>query len=84
MLVLRIEGTTRTLGKQQGYMGLPVRDQIMQDGAGQQFPVMVSAWQPTPAELALLNAGASIHLGIVGAAHPPVLLTVGPAPTDGG
>lgn len=41
-----------------------------------------SAWEPTPGELAMLNAGGSILLRIVGG-QPPVMLTVEPAPTIG-
>lgn len=40
------------------------------------IPVMSSAWEPTPAELAILNAGGSVVLGIIGVAHPPVKLYV--------
>jgi hypothetical protein len=43
-------------------------------------PSMVTAWEPTPDELARLNAGAPVHLRILGSAHPPVLLTVGEVP----
>lgn len=38
-----------------------------------------SAWEPTPAELALLNAGGSIILGIWGG-QPAVNLRVEPVP----
>jgi hypothetical protein len=38
---------------------------------------MVSAWQPTAAELARLNAGQPLYLGIQGTAHPVVFLKVG-------
>lgn len=41
---------------------------------------MVSAWQPTPDELARLNAGASVHLRVIGTQHPPVMLEVGQPP----
>ncbi|WP_280987445.1 hypothetical protein [Georhizobium profundi] len=43
---------------------------------------MVTAWQPTPDELERLNAGASVHLRVLGVAHPPVMVEVGPAPAD--
>lgn len=39
---------------------------------------MISRWEPTPDELALLNAGGSVELQIVGAVHPPVSLIVVP------
>lgn len=35
----------------------------------------VSRWEPTPAELAVLNAGGSVELWVAGP-HPPVMLTV--------
>jgi len=72
MINLAIEGTTRRIGKSQGYLGLCVRDAVYPDGT----PVMQTAWQPTPSELARLNAGHSIILTILGTAHPPVLLEV--------
>ena len=34
-----------------------------------------SAWEPTPDELAILNAGGSVILSVVGA-QPPVMLSV--------
>ena len=41
-----------------------------------------SAWEPTPAELAALNAGASVILRVVGW-QVPVALYVEPAPAEG-
>lgn len=72
MLPKAIEGTTRRIGKSQGFLGLCIRDMELADGT----PVMVSAWEPTPAELAALNAGQPIYLWIWGTGHPPVMLTV--------
>ena len=72
MLVNAIEGTTRRLGKQQGYLGLPVRDYIDENG----HPMMISSWQPTPDELARLKLGAPIYLWVYGTAHPPVMISV--------
>lgn len=37
----------------------------------------VSAWEPTPDEIALIAAGAPIYLWVWGTGHPPVMLTVG-------
>lgn len=79
----RIQGCTRVLGKSQGYYGLPVRDELQNDTVtGPDTPVMVTAWFPSPDELAALNAGAAIHLKIVGTAHPPVMIGVGDTPND--
>lgn len=80
MIPARIAGCTRALGAPAGWTpetsgpcsGLPIRDEMAGD-----LPAMVSAWEPTPAELAALNAGAKVHLRIVGAGHPPVMLYVG-------
>lgn len=81
MEIGRIQGCTRVLGKSQGYYGLPVRDEVQNDAVtGPDTPVMVTAWFPTPDELAALNAGAPVHLKVVGTAHPPVMLTTGEIP----
>ena len=79
MLIKRIRGYTRVLGAPAGWtpetsgecLGLPIRDEMNGD-----LPCMVSAWEPTPAELAALAAGASIKLRVIGHAHPPVMLSV--------
>ena len=84
MLIARIENATRNLGAPAGWErethgtcgGLPIRDEL---AAGDQ-PCMTSAWTPTPDELARLVAGASIHLTVLGTAHPPVALAVGDSP----
>lgn len=80
MLIKMIEGATRTLGKSQGYLALPVRDEKMKvvfpDGREEVLPAMASAWEPTPEELAQLNAGGSVRLTVVGTAHPPVRVEV--------
>lgn len=86
MLIARIEGATRNLGAPAGWdrdkdgrcLGLPIRDDESDGG----LPLMTSAWTPTPEELARLNAGASIHLTIVGRAHPPVAVEVGQSPGE--
>lgn len=81
MLIGMIEGATRIIGKGQGYLGLALRDEIITctvGGGG--TPAMVSAWQPTPDEVARLNAGASVHLRVIGTQHPPVMLDVGDPP----
>jgi hypothetical protein len=81
MEIGRIAGCTRVIGKSQGYYGLPLRDEVINDNVtGPGTPCMVTAWMPTPDELAALNAGAPIHLRIVGNAHPPVMMGVGEIP----
>lgn len=78
MIINAIEGCTRRIGKSQGYLGLPLRDEVV-DG----IPTMTSSWQPIPAELAALAAGAPIYVTLLGQAHQPIMLNVGPLP-DGG
>lgn len=77
MLIQRIAGATRVLGQSQGYLGLPVRDEILQPG---DIPCMVTAWEPSPEELERLNSGAPVYLRVMGVAHPPVKIEVGDAP----
>jgi len=38
---------------------------------------MVTAWHPTPKELEALNAGAPVHVRILGREHPPIMVDVG-------
>lgn len=40
--------------------------------------VVESAWEPTPGELELLNAGGVVVLRVLGGGQPPVQLTVVP------
>lgn len=39
-------------------------------------PGVVSYWQPSPEQLALLNAGAPVWLSAMGMTHPPVAIGV--------
>jgi hypothetical protein len=81
MQIGRISGATRVLGKRQGYTGLPVRDEIITcKVGGPDQPSMVTAWLPTPKELEALNAGAAVHVRILGIAHPPMMVEVGEVP----
>lgn len=81
MLIARIAGATRVLGKSQGYLGLPIRDEFRNTTVdGPQTPVMVTAWEPTPDELERLKKGALVQLCILGTGHPPVMLEVGEIP----
>lgn len=41
-------------------------------------PLLVSAWKPSPDEIALLTAGGVIELQIVGPTHPPVWVSIEP------
>ncbi len=81
MIPRRIERSTRTLGEPDGWdrgtygpcVTLAVRDEAR--GA---LATMVSAWEPTPAEIYAIIAGAPVYLRVAGSQHPAVELTVGP------
>lgn len=86
MHIGRVAGATRNLGAPRGSDpakdgtcgGLPIRDEPHGPGVNR----MVSAWLPTPEEIALIVAGAPIYLGVLGIEHPPVQLFVGNPPAD--
>ncbi|PZQ86021.1 MAG: hypothetical protein DI549_00635 [Ancylobacter novellus] len=81
MIIKHIQGATRVLGKSQGYIGLPLRDELINCTVdGPSTPSMLTAWEPTPAEIARINAGAPVLLRVLGSAHPPVMIEVGDAP----
>jgi hypothetical protein len=81
MQIGRISGCTRTIGKSQGYLGLPLRDVVLDCSVGgEETPAMQTAWFPTPDELAAINAGAPIILTVIGTGHPPVMLGAGELP----
>lgn len=47
MLIRMIEGFTRILGKSQGYLGLPLRDEMIDcPVGGSGMPSMVTTWNP--------------------------------------
>ncbi len=86
MHIGRVAGATRNLGAPRDWDpakdgicgGLPIRDEPHSPGVNR----MVSAWLPTPEEIALIVAGAPIYLGVLGIDHPPVSLSVGNPPAD--
>jgi hypothetical protein len=83
MQVGRIERATRVLGKSQGFFGLPVRDELINERVtGDGTPCMVTAWHPTSKELEALNAGAAVHVRLIGTQHPPIMVEVGLAPAE--
>lgn len=80
MKAVEFEGQTAVLKPPQGWENsdgalqcgvLPI--QIVKDHG---LPVMRSFWRPSPDDLAALNAGAHVCLGIIGEAHPPVMVSV--------
>ena len=87
MHIGRITSATRNLGAPADWDpskdgvcgGLPIRDEPHSPGVNR----MVSAWFPTPDEIALIQNGAAIYLAVIGTAHPPVSLYVGNPPPEG-
>lgn len=81
MQIGRILKATRVIGKSQGYMGLPIRDEVINCIVnGPNTPSMVTAWLPTPKELEALNKGAPVHVRLIGIGHPPIMVEVGEIP----
>lgn len=88
MIPGRIERATRHLGAPPGWepdtaghcAHLAIRDEQFGSPTGPWG--MVSAWEPTPDELARINAGAPIFLTVIGGVHPPVGLSVGFPPKE--
>lgn len=81
MQIGRVPGATRVVGKQQGYLGLPLRDETITCPVdGQHTPSMVTAWLPMPKELEQLAAGAAVYVRILGNQPPPMMVSVGDAP----
>lgn len=82
MIGIPAGGATRTIGKSQGFLGLPVRDEVITCKVnGPLTDTMVTAWIPSPAELDALNKGASIYVRLYGVNHPPIMLEVGKPPS---
>lgn len=80
MMLRRIENATRVLGQRQGYLGLWLRDEPVNCSVNGETPSMMTAWEPTPDEIAKIVAGAPIYLRVLGTVHPPVMLSVGTPP----
>lgn len=74
MLTAIIPDYHAVIGKTQGYNGLAVRVESFDGVEG-----MTSAWEPTQAEIALLQAGAKIHISVLGS-QPPMMVSVGRPP----
>jgi hypothetical protein len=87
MDIARIAGATRNLGAPQnwdpethGECGvLPIRDGLHSPGV----PCMVSEWKPNPEEIAVLAAGGSIFLSIIGSSHPVVAVYIADEKAEG-
>lgn len=84
MQIGMIEGHTRILGKSQGYLGLPLRDVVINcTVGGPDTPAMETAWFPTPDEIAAIVQGAPVILRVLGTQHPPVMIETGKVPGHG-
>lgn len=87
MQIGRIPGFTRILGQSQGYIGLPLRDVVINcTVGGPATPAMEVAWLPGPVDIERIVAGASIITRVVGTQHPPMMVEVGlpPQPSSAG
>lgn len=81
MQIGRIQGCTRVLGQRQGYLGLPLRDVVIDcTVGGPDTPAMEVAWLPTPNEIERIVAGAPVITRVVGTQHPPMMVAVGDPP----
>lgn len=78
MIICRIEGFTRVLGKSQGYIGLPVKDIILRDpDNGKVMEAMETAWEPTPSELESLCKGQKVKIRLLCPHFIPIIVRVG-------
>lgn len=75
MLNKHIPGAVRSVGKSQGYIPISVRYDN-QDG----YPIVTTAWEPTPEEIAAIVAGGSIFIAIIAEKQPPLQLWIGEPP----
>ncbi|MEO0485284.1 MAG: hypothetical protein AAF092_05175 [Pseudomonadota bacterium] len=81
MEIASIAGATRVIGEGQGYLGLPILDAKIDCAVnGPDTPTMTTAWRPSAEELKALANGAPIYVTLLGRAHPPIMLGVGPEP----
>lgn len=78
MLIKVIDGFNHCYGKTDDYLALRVL-MVPNETWG---AIQYSAWEPTPTELARLNAGAHVILGVCGLSHPPVSIQVGEVPAS--
>ena len=76
MLIGRIHGATRVLGKPVSMTDEQCGSLAILDMQHDGQPVMVSAWHPTPDEVRRMAAGEPVYLWVYGTAHPPVALSV--------
>lgn len=74
----RPKGCTRTLGASQGYIPLPLRDEMIIDKAtGKEVNSMVTVWRLSMDEKLKLMNGEPLVLRLLGTHWPPALIYVG-------
>jgi hypothetical protein len=68
MDIIPIAGHTRVLGKAQGYMAMPIKDEIFADSdvENHQIHIMSGWFKPTVEELSMILAGGVIEVSILG------------------
>lgn len=71
MINVPLEGTTRRIGKSQGYKGLSVKDFDL-DG----IPAMQTGWELTPGEVEKIKQGGKIIITLLGNAHPLIMVEI--------
>lgn len=76
-IILRPKGTTRVLGQSQGFLGLPVRDTVLQFGNGQQCNAIITAWELTPEEIGKIHLGEPLMIRMLCVTPPPMNVYVG-------
>lgn len=73
----KIKNATRVLAEAQDeFEALAIRDEVVNVPGVGKCSTMVSHWRPSPSELALLTLDGVVQLRILGATHPPVILSV--------
>lgn len=80
MSPIKFEGANATFGPPEGYEAGQVAPIYgfatqVQRGSCEGAPLVVTAWQPSPAELAQLNAGNPVFLSVLGGLPPHFLTT---------
>jgi hypothetical protein len=75
---------TMIASKAQGWRGLAVNYTTVQSDGGNEFPAMVTAWEPSPGDIAAIVAGAKILVSIIGIPPiAPMSVFVGEVPEQG-
>lgn len=77
MRPITVHNQTRRIGESQGYIGLSVRDERINDTVtGPGTPCMTTWWRPSPEERRALIEGGDVRVRIIGIHHPPIMVGV--------